>query len=338
MKASVIFLVKSQKTPSSRIRIHDLLPFLSDLGIRTEMEFIPKSFLKRHRLFKKCAAFDMVVLQKRLLAWFEFCELRKNAAVLGFDFDDAVYMKNKSPSTNLSDYKSRTRHRRFRRIVKTADLLFAANPILAEYSSKLTPHSKINIIPSSVNISNLKPKTNFKLSSPAVIGWVGTKVTQRYLDFIAPQLCELRKKHDFVLRIISDMDYQYDGLAVENIRWTPEGENCEISKFDIGIMPLSSDPYSEGKSSYKLLQYLSAGIPSVASAVGMNNNVADNSNSALLADNAEEFRDHLDTLLQDCDMRKKLGTNGRQLIEKEYSQEVVGAKFAKIIAEHCGLK
>jgi glycosyltransferase involved in cell wall biosynthesis len=364
MKQRIIFLVKSAKTPSSRIRIGNLVPYLEEKGIEADVEFIPKPFLQRHKLFKKCAEYDMVILQKRLFSWFEFCELRKNAATLAFDFDDAVYMKNRSPSANIADYHSSTRERRFRRIIKSVDLVMAANSILAAEAAKYTEESKIKIIPSSVDLKNIDSKKEYKLSSPPIIGWVGSRVTQRYLDYLAPQLCELRKQEDFILKVISDKDFSISGIEVENVKWTLEGENCEISKFDIGIMPLSADPFSEGKASYKLLQYMAAGIPSVASAVGMNKDVADNKHNcinnrniksenytqnaqkdipnknalvhnknALLADNPDEFVKKITMLLKDCDLRKNLGQSGRKLIEKQYSRDVIGAKFAEIISE-----
>lgn len=331
MEQRIIFLVKSEKTPSSRIRIGDLVPYLKKKGMEVEVEFIPKSFTGRHKLFKKCAAHDMVVLQKRLFSLFEFRDLRKNAAKLAFDFDDAVYLKNRSPSSNITDYISRTRKRRFKRIVKAADLVIAANPVLAKAAAEYTNESKIKIIPSSVDLKKMEPEKEYNLSSPPVIGWVGSRVTRRYLDYLAPQLCELRKREDFILRIISDTEYRYDGLEIKNIQWSLEVENCEIRKFDIGIMPLSNDPFSEGKASYKLLQYMAAGIPSVASAVGMNKEIAGNDENALLAENPDEFIEKISLLLKNCDLRRKLGQSGRKLIEKQYSRDVVGAKFAEII-------
>jgi len=332
MKPKVIFLVKSAKTPSSRIRISELISFLDEKSISAEVEFIPKKYRERHKLFKKCSKFDLVVFQKRLFSWFEFCELRKNSTVLGFDFDDAVYLKNKAPSENPKDYKSATRKRRFKRIVKSVDFVIAANSVLAQKAGTFTHKNKIEIIPSAVNIADVKPKEDYTLSEIPVIGWVGTRVTQRYLDYLAPQLCELRKKHNFILRIISDKVWEHAGFETEAIEWLLEEENSEIRKFDIGIMPLSYDPFSEGKASYKLLQYLANGVPSVASAVGMNIDVADDGKNALLAKDPEEFISQLAKLLEDCELRKRLGQNGRKLIEQEYSRKVIGTKFADVIA------
>lgn len=332
MASKIIFLVKSEKTPSSRIRIGNLLPYLNEIGIKAEIAFIPTSFIQRIQLFKKCRKYDIVVLQKRLFSFFEFRELRRNSKVLAFDYDDAVYMKNRSPSANFADYISHTRQRRFKRIIKSVDFVITANQILANEAKKYRSKSEVLIIPSSVDISDISPKNNFHFSKPPIIGWVGSQVTQRYLDFLASKLCELRKKIDFKLNIISDKEYLVKGLDIENIPWTINCEKDEIKKFDIGIMPLSADPFSEGKASYKLLQYMAEGVPSIASAVGMNIEVSDNEKCALLAKNSDEFIKKIELLLspESCELRKSLGKNGRKTIETHYSQSVVGAKFATI--------
>ena len=331
MNKRVIFLLKSEKTPSSRIRGKELCPYLEEQGIETEIEYIPKSFFERMKLFKKCGAYDLTLFQKRLFSMLEFRELRKNAKKLIFDFDDAVYMKNAVPSENDQDYVSRTRERRFARIISAVDLAIAANSYLAAEAHKTAPSTKVEILPSSVDTEGLEIKTDYTLGKPPVIGWVGSKVTHRYLKFISEQLCELRKKYNFILNVISDKNLLIPGLEIKNIKWSREAEICEISKFDIGIMPLSDDPFSQGKASYKLLQYMTAGVPSVASAVGMNIEVAGNNEFAISADSPAKFAEAVEKLLTDEKLRHTLGEKGRRKIEREYSRQVIGQKFASII-------
>ncbi len=43
-----------------------------------------------------------------------------------------------------------------------------------------------------------------------------------------------------------------------------------LQQLDIGIMPLPNAPWERGKCGYKLIQYMSCGMPVVASAVGVN--------------------------------------------------------------------
>jgi len=330
-KPKVIFLVKSAKTPSSRIRVAELLPYFEERGIDSDIEVIPDSYRERHLLFNKCGKYDLVLLQKRLLGWFEFCELRKKSASLAFDFDDAVYLKNKSPSSDFNSYRSNTRHRRFKRIVKASDLVIAANSVLADFASQYIPSNRIHIVPSGINMSRLRIHDSSKINEIPVIGWVGTAVTQCYLKDLAPALLQLKNKYNFILRVISNVDFHFEGLTVENLRWNKDTEYEQIKNFDIGIMPLTQDPFSNGKASYKLLQYLAAGVPSVASAVGMNVKVANNNKNALLASTYQEFVEKIELIISDTSLRERLSKNGRKLIAEEYSTEVIGKKFASIV-------
>ncbi len=190
---------------------------------------------------------------------------------------------------------------------------------------------KVEIIPSAVDILRILQKNDYSISSPPILGWIGSKVTHRYLENIAPALCELRKKKDFVLNVISDKKFVFSGLNLNNILWSKDSEVCELSKFDIGIMPLSEDPFSRGKASYKLLQYMAAGIPSVASSVGMNVDVAGSNEFALLADTDNDFISAINELLNSCELRKSIGEKARNKIENEFSKEIIAAKLADII-------
>ena len=327
-KKKILFIVKSMTTPSSRIRVMDLLPGLQEVGFICDVEYLPKSFSAKLALFRKCSCYDAVVFQKRLLSYFEYRSLRANAAKLVFDFDDAVHLRNAAPSSDPGDYESSTRYRRFKRMIAGADLVVAANSVLAGAADAAAPATNVAVIPSSVPVSSEFAKTDYALSDPPVVGWVGTSVTARYLDMIAPELAELRRRRPFVLRVVSNFEFAADGLEVDNVEWTLDGEYREIRGFDIGIMPLSDDPFSQGKSSYKLLQYMSCGVPSVASAVGMNVEAAGEGESAMLADSPRAFVDGLESLLDDGCLRERLGRTGLERVSAEFERGVVAAKLA----------
>ena len=327
----ILFLLKSEKTPSSRIRFIELIPLLEKCGLQIEVEYIPKAFFERRRIFKRASEFDLTIFQKRLFSFFEFAELRRHARKLAFDCDDAVFLKNAAPSQNRDDYFSATRKRRFKRICSHADLVIVANNYLANECNALAPGKAVEVIPSAVDIARITQKKDYSLHSPAILGWIGSKVTHRYLEHIAPALCELSRKYDFLLHVISDKELILPGLDIKNITWSKESEARELSKFDIGIMPLSEDPFSKGKASYKLLQYMAAGIPSVASAVGMNIDVAGDNEFALLAENDADFATAIMRLIESCELRTSIGVKARTKIENEFSKEVISAKLADAI-------
>ena len=327
----ILFLIKSLKTPSSRIRAIDLIPELKKNGIDADIEILPDSFLKRVRLFKKASSYPAVILQKRLLNYMELKILRKSVNFLIFDFDDAIYHRNASPSISLKDYISHTRERKFKRTVLCSDMLIAANNILAGKVREIDEQKPLAVIPSSINTVRLPVKNDYTLSSPIIIGWTGTRSTLRYLEYIRPSLEEVSKKHDFILNIVADKNIELPGINTRFTKWDEKGQFFEISQFDIGIMPLSQDPFSEGKASYKLLQYMAAGVPSVCSAVGMNNEVSGNNEFCLKASSPSEFSSQIIKLIEDDDLREEIGLKCKRLVNEQYSLTQTAKKLAGIL-------
>lgn len=328
----VLFLIKSEKTPSSRIRIKDLLPYLIENGIDADLEILPTSLFSRLKLFRKAFEYDIVVLQKRLLKWLDFYELRKNSKILAFDFDDAIYLRNASPSESPSDYASFSRMRMFKRTILNADIVIAANQTLASKVRQIAPEKRVEMLSSTVAIDKIAPKKTYSLSNPAIVGWVGSKSTLRYLDLIAPALKAASEKHDLVLRIVADDFKEIPGVKTNFVKWSLDSQYSLISGFDVGLMPLSSDPFSEGKAAFKLIQYMACGVPSVCSPVGMNQEVAAGNENCLVSDNYEDFAGHITRLLADENLRKKIGEKGREAVKQIYSNNEAGKRLASILA------
>ena len=324
----VLYLVKSLKTPSSRIRAVDLAPHLAEHGIEMTVEALPKSFIDRRKLFRKASKYPLVVLQKRLLNRLEFPFLRGQARILGFDFDDAIYMRSASPSANPADYVSRTRMRRFRRIVKKTDFVIPANQVLANKVRDIVPGKPLEIIPSAVDCDDIKPRTDYHLDGPPILGWIGSRSTLRYLNMLAEPLQELQYEFHCQMWVIADRLPEIPGVHVEFIPWNLATQYDEIRKFDIGLMPLTADPFTEGKSSYKLLQYLATGVPAICSPVGMNVEVSGNEEYCLTATTPGEFDTQIRRLMGNMELRKQLGTNGPQLVAEKYSLAAVAKKLA----------
>ena len=79
-------------------------------------------------------------------------------------------------------------------------------------------------------------------------------------------------------------------------------------------MPLPDTEYARAKAGFKLLQYMAAGVPVVASPVGINRDLVERSGAGFLADGPDEWEEALRTLLADPDLRERLGTSGRAFV------------------------
>ena len=80
-----------------------------------------------------------------------------------------------------------------------------------------------------------------------------------------------KKQIKFIL--IGDENYQNKELDIKGIKWENDKEVELFNSFDIGIMPIPDNEWSKGKCGMKGLLYMSVGIPTVMSGVGMNNKI-----------------------------------------------------------------
>ena len=99
-------------------------------------------------------------------------------------------------------------------------------------------------------------------------------------------------------------------------RWTIAEEATVFARFGIGIMPLPDTPYTRAKAGFKLLQYMAAGVPVVASPVGINRKLVDDSGSGFLAEDPTDWERAIRLLAVDPALRTELGSRGRAFVER----------------------
>ncbi len=93
----------------------------------------------------------------------------------------------------------------------------------------------------------------------------------RYLKELSPALEQIgRTCPQVVLRIICDDFFDLSAMAVEKKAWSLETEAADLAACDIGLCPLPDDNFTRGKCGFKILQYFAAGLPVIASPVGIN--------------------------------------------------------------------
>ena len=77
-------------------------------------------------------------------------------------------------------------------------------------------------------------------------GWTGSSTSQTYLEQFAPMLRDLLRRRDVELRVHSDREPELPGVPFVWRRWSPATEVDEIAAFDVGIMPMPDDTWSQG--------------------------------------------------------------------------------------------
>ena len=130
---------------------------------------------------------------------------------------------------------------------------------------------------------------------------------------------ELKKKIEFRFVIISDESPSESLDLFEFVKWNKATEIDDLLTFNIGIMPLSHDPWTEGKCGFKALQYMALGIPALVSPVGVNENIVDHGKNGFICRTDSDWKERLSYLLENRQELIKMGLEGRKKIEAEYS-------------------
>lgn len=268
--------------------------------------------------FRRVRRADVVVLQRPLLptaAVFLEKRLARRNRHLIFDVDDAIL--------ELHAGQAQTILRLARRVV-------VATPYLRGQVEPFNPN--VAVVATPVDPDAIKPSARRANDCP-VIGWIGTSGNLPYLQPLAPVLRRLAATHRFRFRLVCNRASpgEYPDTPAEIIEWRLENETAELQALDIGIMPLRDDPWCRGKAGFKLLQYMAAGLPVVASPVGFNSELVQPGVNGYLADSPAEWEQALARLLADAALRRQLGQQGRALVEQEFSLRVSFAKLRQVI-------
>jgi len=318
---NVLFLIQGETTPSTRVRVLDLLPELVRRGIHADVLPFPGGALQRLRVLVRCRRYRAVCIQKKLPSRLFLSLLRRFSRRLLLDFDDAIYRHHSSDPNS----RSRTREIRFRRLLEHCDLVVAGNRILAGTARGLAA-TPVVIVPSAVETRGIPVKGGW--NARPVAGWVGGANNLPFLKLWERPLARLARRRPFVLRILSSESIELKGVEVDFVPWSLERQGEEIARFDVGLMPLPDDEHARGKCAYKALQYLAAGVPALVSDVGISGEVVRDGIHGRVAHEPEAVERALAELLDDPEGSLAMGRRGRAWVEAHYSLEVAGGLLA----------
>ncbi|MCX2743395.1 glycosyltransferase [Mangrovivirga sp. M17] len=345
-KPKVLFIGihRPDRSPSQRFRFEQYLDFLKGEGFDCKQEYllnqkddkifysdgavlgkariVLKSILKLIRL-AYFTRYDIVFVQREaIMLGTSFFERRfSKRSKLIFDFDDAIWKHQAGDikSANKMFYFLKNPNKT-KDIIKAADLVIAGNNYLANYARQF--NSKVKIIPTTIDTQEYQ-RIMKKETGKVCIGWSGSFSTIIHFETIIPALVRIKEKYgDKVeFKVIGDPTFSNERLGVKGEPWVKETEVEELSKIDIGIMPLPDDEWTKGKCALKGLQYMALGIPTIMSPVGVNADIIEDGVNGFLAGDEDEWVEKISKLIEDGFLRTEVGENGEIIVKDKFSVE-----------------
>ncbi len=342
------------EAPSQRFRFEHYLKFMEQSDLKCDFQpFVStksweKIYSEQHN-WSKLKILISGLLNRFVLLWhikkYDFIFIHRELTPLGppvfewiiakilkkkiiYDFDDAIWLPDQNKENLV--WKWLKWRSKVSLICKWSWKVSVGNDYLADYARKL--NAKVVVFPTVVNTEMHKPKGQRPKANNRrpIIGWTGSHSTLFYLNMLIPALKALEEEIDFEFRVIANRDPKLNLKNFTFIKWNKTTEIEDLSQFDIGIMPLQDNEWAKGKCGFKLTQYLSMGIPAIASPVGVNKEIIQSEVTGYFAQSKDEWIKHLKILLQNHAMRIDMGRSGQKFISDNYSLKSQKEKFLSL--------
>lgn len=354
----VLFIAhhRLDRSPGQRYRFEQYFNWFKENGIQCELSnlldeeddknlYAPRnywnkfkialnSYRKRQHDLRRIKEFDLVVIYREALITrgtsFER-KVAKSGIPMMFDFDDAIWVKDMSEGNKwLSFLKSSDK---IHRILPLCTHITAGNEYLAEFARKY--NNNVTVVPSTIDCNKYVPDEHYDNNGKVTIGWVGSHTTVKHFELVTNVYKNLLAKYGdkIQFKVIGDPIYENAELGIKGLPWDNAKEVDLFNSIDIGVMPLEEDPWTKGKCGMKGLLYMSVGKPAVMSAVGMNTDIIDHGVNGFIPVGEEEWFKVLSDLIENPELRKKIGHAGRDTVLNEYSFEVLKWKMLDVYAK-----
>jgi len=326
MTRRILVITIDPSEASFRLRLEILRDLLADEGYTFDFQTRPAGFWDRRKLVATANQYHAVIVQRKLLDPSHARLLRRKARRVFFDLDDAVMVQRRK----ISRWSQWLKNRRFCATAMAADHVVAGNEYLAEKFRELG--RPVTVLPTVVDPYHYLVKVHGETSSPALV-WIGSKSTLPYLLQWMPAI-EAAAKAVPALRLITIANdtVRGDVVRVEHQPWSEATEAASLQMGDIGIAPTPVDQWSIGKSGFKIIQYMAAGLPVIASPVGANAQIAVEGVTGLLPESQEQWTAAIVKLATDVELRKKMGAAGRAEVMGKYTLQQAREVWLALLA------
>ena len=183
-------------------------------------------------------------------------------------------------------------------------------------------------MPTTIDATMYDRQIEYRTTPPLTVGWTGSNTTLKYLASLIPVLERVFDKVPFRLRVIGGSEIALETrVPSELIPWSSEREVTDLLPLDVGINPMPVAPWTRGKSSLKVMQYMALGIPSICVRYDFSEALIQDGENGLLAGDDPGWEEALVRLLADAPLRERIGRAGRDTIRSDFTNAVQEERF-----------
>jgi glycosyltransferase involved in cell wall biosynthesis len=258
--------------------------------------------------------YDKIIVIKYISPEYLLRIKKKYYGKIYYDIDDALW---------LDEYLGEGR---FIQIVSNVDKVLCDNNFLKNFSMNF--NNNCAVVPGTSQIEKFKNVHRTRIDHEIVqIIWVGSSSTIYYMNQLINVLNRIGKKYKNVQLILLGVGATDNGFPTNIYIPTKYVKNYDNDKMinciinaDIGLFPLLNNANSLGRGILKLQLYLAGEIATITSSIkGEAENIIVNGENGFLANNEDDWYYNLSLLIEDAELRKNMGREGRKTVFQKYS-------------------
>lgn len=324
----VLAITRKPDSPSFEQRVLRFVEPLGARGIDVRWRELPKSGRDLRALQKFAGDFDLLWWHRHLTPPTRTGGWRRAARRLVYDFDDPVFF-----STHPGRIRGRiSRRLKFAVWLRRCDAALPANEYLAQRARK---HCRqVHVVPMAIDLG---PSPGERpVCETTELLWMGSRATTKFFRELLPALEQLAAiRGDWRLRVVGHEQLSTTAVNVDFRQWSPDQQRAALSQCHIGLCPMPDTPWTRGKCPFKVLEYMGAGLPWVGSAVGENITYAGEGDDArgMVAADDKQWVSALSKLLDDAELRRRMGAAGRAYVERNHAREPLADKLAGLFRQ-----
>lgn len=316
----IAITVGNQEAGSTYFRLVQYQSLFASKGI--ELRCIEKNQVNEEGI-KNLSKVDCVINQKCLLPLSISKKIVKASRCVIFDFDDAIFTRPLKAYSYLTQLRVNARIHFW---LQNAHCVSVANKFLMQFANKYA--SSVCKIPMALDLEMWKPSE--KKHGSFTIGWAGAPVNLCQLEAIDGQLKQVLECYPQVKFAVFCGKKPSLSIPFDYTPFQAGKEAGFVQQLDVGLLPLTDDIHSRGKSPIKALQYLSCGVPVVGNVIGASKEILSKENSIALSHEIS-WEKALKYLVANPIECQKMGARGLDSIKKYHDQKRVGTSFCQML-------
>ncbi len=223
-----------------------------------------------------------------------------------------------------SNYIKKQQRKGVLNFIKMTDMIITTTEYIKNYIVDNKIFSKVEYIPEIISDHFFNVKKKHYDKNNINLLYVGYAVKAIQLEIIKKEIESLNKRYGLKLILISEKPPKLNIKVPKTfIKYNQYNLPMDITKGDIFVAPRDlTESYNLGHSITKIGYPMAVGLPVVASPIP-----SYLKSPALICYNHENWYENLEKLINDCALRSKLGNEGINYCKKNFSKNIIMAKY-----------